>query len=115
MLFVTIRTIEVRLFEIEDLIYWNFIFHHPVTTPPYITTERGKVFYLRSTDRLLWSDDKIIGGKTGYTRRAGHCFVCAAQGETRTILVAILGSPSRKNLWTETKRLVSRNLQGSPP
>jgi D-alanyl-D-alanine carboxypeptidase (penicillin-binding protein 5/6) len=80
-----------------------------------ITTEKGKVFYLRSTDRLLWSDDKIIGGKTGYTRRAGHCFVCAAQGETRTILVAILGSPSRKNLWTETEKLVSRNLQGSPP
>jgi D-alanyl-D-alanine carboxypeptidase (penicillin-binding protein 5/6) len=80
-----------------------------------IATEKGKVFYLRSTDRLLWSDDKIIGGKTGYTRRAGHCFVCAAQGETRTILVAILGSPSRKKLWTETEKLVSRNLQGSPP
>ena len=80
-----------------------------------ITTKKGKVFYLRSTDRLLWSDEKIIGGKTGYTRKAGHCFVCAAQGVTKTILVAILGSPSRKNLWRETEKLVSRNLQGSPP
>jgi len=80
-----------------------------------ITTERGKVFYLRSTDKLLWSDEKIIGGKTGYTHKAGHCFVCAAQGDTKTILVAILGSPSRKNLWTETEKLVSRNLQGGPP
>ncbi len=78
-----------------------------------ITTEKGKVFNLRSTDRLLWSDQKIIGGKTGYTRKAGHCFVCAAQGETKTILVAILGSPSRKSLWTETEKLVSRNLQGT--
>ena len=75
-----------------------------------ITTEKGKVFNLRSTDRLLWSDEKIIGGKTGYTRRAGHCFVCAAQSETKTILVAILGSPSRKNLWRETEKLVSQNL-----
>jgi D-alanyl-D-alanine carboxypeptidase (penicillin-binding protein 5/6) len=80
-----------------------------------ITTERGKVFYLRSTDKLLWSDEKIIGGKTGYTHKAGHCFVCAAQGDTKTILVAILGSPSRKNLWTEIEKLVSRNLQGGPP
>jgi len=80
-----------------------------------ITTEKGKVFYLQNTDKLLWSDEKIIGGKTGYTRRAGHCIVCAAQSEIRTILVAILGSPSRKNLWTETEKLVLRNLQASPP
>jgi serine-type D-Ala-D-Ala carboxypeptidase (penicillin-binding protein 5/6) len=80
-----------------------------------ITTEKGKVFYLSSTDKLLWSDEKIIGGKTGYTRRAGHCFVCAAQDGTRTILVVVLGSPSRKNLWMETEKLVSRNLQGGPP
>jgi D-alanyl-D-alanine carboxypeptidase (penicillin-binding protein 5/6) len=80
-----------------------------------ITTEKGKVFHLRSTDKLLWSDEKFIGGKTGYTHMAGHCFGCAAKGATRTILVAILGSPSRKNLWTETEKLVSRNVQGSPP
>jgi D-alanyl-D-alanine carboxypeptidase (penicillin-binding protein 5/6) len=85
------------------------------TTEAKIATKKGKVFYLRSTDRLLWSDDKIIGGKTGYTRKAGHCFVCAAQGETKTILVAILGSPSRKKLWAETESLVSRNLQGGAP
>ncbi len=77
-----------------------------------ITTEKGKVFRFKNTDKLLWSDEKIIGGKTGYTRKAGHCFVCAAQDETRTILVAILGSVTRKNLWVETKRLVSRNLPG---
>jgi D-alanyl-D-alanine carboxypeptidase (penicillin-binding protein 5/6) len=80
-----------------------------------ITTDAGRVFYLRSTDRLLWSDEKIIGGKTGFTLNAGHCFVCAAQGETRTILVAVLGSPSRKSLWTDTEKLISANLQGRPP
>jgi D-alanyl-D-alanine carboxypeptidase (penicillin-binding protein 5/6) len=80
-----------------------------------ITTEAGKVFYLRSTDKLLWSDEKIIGGKTGFTFQAGHCFVCAAQAESKTILVAILGSPSRKRLWTDTEKLISTNLQGRPP
>ncbi len=75
-----------------------------------ITTEKGKVFHLRSTDKLLWWDEKIIGGKTGFTNQAGHCFVCAARGEGKTILVAILGSPSRKNLWRETERLVAANV-----
>ncbi len=77
-----------------------------------ITTEKGKIFSIKNTDKLLWLDEKIIGGKTGYTRKAGHCFVCAAQDDTRKILVAILGSPSRKNLWMETEELVSSNLQG---
>jgi len=78
-----------------------------------ISTEGGRVFHLRSTDRLLWSDEKVIGGKTGFTRSAGHCFVGAAQSETKTILVAILGSPSRRNLWTDTEKLITRNLRGN--
>ena len=78
-----------------------------------ISTKGGKTFQLRSTDRLLWSDEKVIGGKTGDTRSAGHCFVGAAQSETKTILVAILGSPTRKNLWTDAEKLISRNLSGA--
>ncbi len=78
-----------------------------------ITTREGKIFHLRSTDKLLWSDEKVIGGKTGFTRSAGHCFVGAAQCETKTILVAILGSPTRRNLWKDTEKLISKNLPGS--
>lgn len=85
-----------------------------ISTPEVtITTEKGKSFRIRSTAKLLWWDEKIIGGKTGYTKKAGHCFVCAARGDGRTILVAILGSPSRRTLWSETERLVSINLQGT--
>ena len=80
-----------------------------------ITTEKGKVFHLSSTDKLLRSDEKVLGGKTGYTRRAGHCFVGAAQDETRTILVAILGSRNRKSLWMETEKLFSTNYEGGSP
>ena len=75
-----------------------------------ITTKSGRIFYLRSTDKLLWSDEKVIGGKTGYTQKAGHCFVGAAKSEAKTILVAVLGSPSRKNLWADTEKLISENL-----
>jgi serine-type D-Ala-D-Ala carboxypeptidase (penicillin-binding protein 5/6) len=75
-----------------------------------IVTEDGKTFFFRNTDKLLWSDEKVVGGKTGYTRRAKHCFVCLAQNDTKTIIVALLGSPSRRNLWKDTEKLIAKTL-----
>ena len=72
-----------------------------------IVTEAGKKFLLRNTDKLLWSDERIIGGKTGYTRSAKHCFVCAAKNDTKTIIVALLGSPTRRSLWIETEKVIA--------
>ena len=75
------------------------------------STEKGKVFFLKNTDKLLWSDEGLVGGKTGFTQTAGHCFVCAAGREDRTIIVSILGSPSRKVLWKETQVLIDKGFQ----
>ena len=75
------------------------------------STEKGKVFFLKNTDKLLWSDEGIVGGKTGFTQTAGHCFVCASGREDRTIIVSILGSPSRKALWKETQVLIDKGFQ----
>ena len=86
-----------------------------VATPEtQIVTETGKTFLLKNTDKLLWINEKIIGGKTGYTRSAKHCFVCAAGDGTKTIIVSLLGSPTRKNLWAETEKLISRSLRANP-
>jgi len=73
--------------------------------------KKGKPFSLKNTDKLLWSDESLIGGKTGYTFTAGHCFVCAAEREKETIIVALLGSPSRGNLWKETEALIVKGFQ----
>jgi len=75
------------------------------------TTKKGKPLSLKNTDKLLWSDECLIGGKTGYTFTAGHCFVCAAEREKETIIVALLGSPSRGNLWKETEALIDKGFQ----
>ncbi|MGB9699896.1 MAG: D-alanyl-D-alanine carboxypeptidase family protein [Thermodesulfobacteriota bacterium] len=69
-----------------------------------ISTAEGKVFFLRTTNRLLESPEKVIG-KTGFTQRAKHCFVGALKKGTKNIVFAILGSENRKNLWLEAKRL----------
>jgi serine-type D-Ala-D-Ala carboxypeptidase (penicillin-binding protein 5/6) len=83
------------------------------TSQARITTARGKTISLRSTDKLLGVDDKVIGGKTGYTRSALHCFVCAAGDDNNMIIVALLGSPNRKNLWAGTERLIGKYFKSN--
>ena len=80
-----------------------------IATPrAHIVTEQGKTFFLRNTDKLLWLDERVIGGKTGYTRNAKHCFVCVVKNEEKTIIITLLGSPSRKKLWLETEKLIEK-------
>jgi len=76
-----------------------------------VSTEGGKVIFLRNTDKLLLSDEEVIGGKTGYTYRAKHCFVFAAERNKKTIIVSLLGSPSRKTLWKDAKELTDKGFQ----
>jgi serine-type D-Ala-D-Ala carboxypeptidase (penicillin-binding protein 5/6) len=75
-----------------------------------VSTVRGNDLFLKNTNKLLWSDEDLIGGKTGYTRQARHCFVCAADREKTTIIVALLGSPSRMTLWKETESLIEKGF-----
>lgn len=75
-----------------------------------ITTENGKEIFLKNTNRLLWASDEILGGKTGYTRVARHCFVCAAERLQDTIVIALLGSPSRESLWREASLLMEKGF-----
>ncbi len=75
-----------------------------------LSTARGKRVIVKNTDKLLWSDKDLIGGKTGYTFEAGHCFVCAAERQNKRIIVAVLGSPSRKLLWKETEELIQKGF-----
>jgi D-alanyl-D-alanine carboxypeptidase (penicillin-binding protein 5/6) len=76
-----------------------------------VSTENGNAIFLKNTNRLLWSDEDLVGGKTGYTRKARHCFVCAAEREKDTVVVALLGSPSRDELWRETEVLVQKGFR----
>lgn len=76
-----------------------------------ISTRSGDSIFLKNTNRLLWSDEDLVGGKTGYTRKARHCFVCAAERENDTVIVALLGSPSRADLWSESETLIDRGFE----
>ena len=71
-----------------------------------ISTETGKTMFIKNTNKLLWSDEDLLGGKTGYTNQARHCFVCFGERDKDTLVVALLGSPRRDLLWKETEELL---------
>lgn len=70
-----------------------------------IVTAGGRRLFIENTDRLLWTKEHMIGGKTGYTRQARHCFVGALETDNGPILIAILGASSRERLWKSAQLL----------
>jgi D-alanyl-D-alanine carboxypeptidase (penicillin-binding protein 5/6) len=71
-----------------------------------VSTEDGKTTLVENTNKLLWTDQDLTMGKTGYTRQARHCFVGAGEHQSETLIVALLGAPSRDLLWKETASLI---------
>ena len=63
----------------------------------------GRKIYLKNHNKMLWRDPREILGKTGWTRRARHCFVGYVNVYGRIAYIAMLGSTS---LWRDIKRLV---------
>ena len=72
-----------------------------------VSTQSGRRVLITNTNKLLWHDEDIVGGKTGYTRQARHCLVCVGARENETIIVAVLGAPSRGMLWKESENLMA--------
>ncbi len=70
-----------------------------------ITTAAGRELHLENTDNLLWSRSNMVGGKTGFTRGARHCFVGAMDTDKGLIFTAVLGARSRYRLWESTLML----------
>ena len=72
-----------------------------------VSTAEGRSTTIRNTNNLLWSDQELMLGKTGYTRDAGHCFVGAGACGSGTLIVALMGEPMRGLLWSETESLMT--------
>jgi len=73
-----------------------------------VRSEEGREHFIQNTNHLLWSEDNMIGGKTGYTRRAKHCFVSASVVGNRLIYTAVLGDANRDKLWQNTQQLIAK-------
>ncbi len=70
-----------------------------------VTTAAGRQFAIENSDSLLWYSTSFVGGKTGFTSNARHCFVGAMDTEKGRIFTAVLGARSRTGLWKSTLML----------
>lgn len=65
---------------------------------------------LSNKDAFLTSYDGALGIKTGFTGKAGYCFVGAARRDSRTFTSCVLASgwpPNKSYKWADTKTLMN--------
>ena len=79
-----------------------------------VKTAAGRELYLENTDDLLWSRSNMVGGKTGFTLNARHCFVGAMGTGKGLIYTAVLGVRSRSRLWESAQLLADFGTSSQP-
>lgn len=75
-----------------------------------IRSQKGTSYSLSNKDAFLTSYEGALGIKTGFTGKAGFCFVGAARRDERTFVSCVLASgwpPNKSYKWTDTKALMN--------
>lgn len=68
-----------------------------------------KTYSLHNTNAFFSMMDGVLSGKTGFTGKAGYCYVCALQSEGRTFISVVLASgwPGNKTYkWKDTRKIL---------
>lgn len=58
-------------------------------------------------NKLLWKDDSVDGGKTGYTKAAGYCLVASAKREDMRLIAVVMGTDSAKSRIAQNQTLLN--------
>ncbi|BCJ95009.1 D-Ala-D-Ala carboxypeptidase [Anaerocolumna cellulosilytica] len=70
---------------------------------------KGRGFTVSNKDRFLYMYNGAIGIKTGFTSKAGYCFVGAVKRDGKTFISSVLGSgwpPHKTYKWSDTVGLM---------
>lgn len=76
---------------------------------------KGRSFTVSNKNRFLTMMDGAIGVKTGFTGKAGYCFVGAVRKEDRLLISVVLASgwpPNKNYKWSDTVKLMEYGIQG---
>ncbi len=75
-----------------------------VGTKEYQIKTADSVTYLRNHNKLLWQYPDCIGGKTGFTKLSGRCFVSCAKRDGVELICVTLDAPDD---WNDHKNLLN--------
>lgn len=77
------------------------------------TVDGTRSFTVSNKDAFLTQMDGAIGIKTGFTSKAGYCFVGALRDGNRTFVSVVLASgwpPNKTYKWSDTRKLMEYGL-----
>lgn len=75
----------------------------------FMDSSRKRTFTCSNHNALLFSMEGAISGKTGYTSKAGYCYVGAIRQKNMTMTLAVLASgwpPHKTYKWKDVRKLV---------
>ena len=75
----------------------------------FLDVEKKQSYNCNNHNSFLTMMDGVLSGKTGYTSKAGYCYVGALERDGKTFVVALLacGWPNHKNYrWSDTRELM---------
>ena len=79
-----------------------------------VTSEKGRNHFCTNHNAFLTMMEGVISGKTGFTNKAGYCYVGALERDGRTFVVALLacGWPNNKSYkWSDSKKLMNYGIE----
>jgi len=83
-------------------------------TQSYAFSANGRSFSCTNHNAFLNMMEGSLSGKTGFTNKAGYCYVAALERDGRTFAVALLacGWPNNKTWkWSDTKELMQYGIE----
>ena len=83
-------------------------------TQDYSFTENGRSFQCHNHNAFLQMMDGALTGKTGFTNKAGYCYVGALKRDGKCMIVALLacGWPNHKTYkWSDSRELFTYGLE----
>jgi len=88
----------------------EFLYITQTVSKTFSDTTGKHTYQLNNKNRLLNPENGVISGKTGFTNKAGYCYVCAYKDNDRTLCIALLacGWPPNKNYkWNDANYLIA--------
>ncbi|HEY0194428.1 MAG TPA: serine hydrolase [Kofleriaceae bacterium] len=74
----------------------------------------ARIHYVSTNQPLVIGKWNVTGGKTGYTKPAGYCFVAGARFNQRAVVMAFLGADGKLVRFDDFNRVASWIDRGAP-
>lgn len=90
------------------------LFREITRTQDYSFTENGRSFQCHNHNAFLQMMEGAFTGKTGFTNKAGYCYVGALEQDGKCMIVALLacGWPNHKTYkWSDSRMLLDYGLE----